>query len=131
MGRLDGKVAVVTGGANGIGRACCERFVEEGAVVVVADVSDDAGKDTVAALERLGGRATYVHTDGASVDDNEAVMGAAVDAFGSLDVLVTAAGITHSGYQSGNLDEELQWISESGMLELEPAQQFIAMPLDD
>ena len=63
MGRLDGKVAVVTGGANGIGRACCERFAEEGADVVVADVSDDAGAETVALVEKLGRRAVYVRCD--------------------------------------------------------------------
>ena len=76
MGRLDGKVAVVTGGANGIGRACCERFAEEGADVVVADVSDDAGAETVALVEKLGRRAVYVRCDATSAADNDAVMAA-------------------------------------------------------
>jgi 3alpha(or 20beta)-hydroxysteroid dehydrogenase len=60
VGRLDGKVAIVTGGASGIGAATCRRFVAEGARVVVADVNDDAG----AALAReLGDRALFRRTD--------------------------------------------------------------------
>jgi glucose 1-dehydrogenase len=102
MGRLDGKVAVVTGGANGIGRACCERFAEEGADVVVADLLDDAATETIAAVEHHGRKALSVHADATSRADNVAVMEAALDAFGRLDVLVTAAGVSHQGYRSGD-----------------------------
>jgi NAD(P)-dependent dehydrogenase (short-subunit alcohol dehydrogenase family) len=96
-------VAVVTGGANGIGRACCERFAEEGADVVVADLLDDAAAETVAAVERHGRKALFVHADATSRDDNAAAMQTAVDALGGLDVLVTAAGVSHAGYRSGDL----------------------------
>src|SRR5262249_56200387 len=63
MRRLDGRLAVVTGGGNGIGRACCERFAEEGADVVVADVSDDGAHETVVVVESKGRKALFVHTD--------------------------------------------------------------------
>jgi NAD(P)-dependent dehydrogenase (short-subunit alcohol dehydrogenase family) len=102
MGRLDGKVAVVTGGANGIGRACCERFAEEGADLVVADLLEDAAAETIAAVERHGRKAVFVRTDATSRPDNVAAMDAAVDTFGGLDVLVTAAGVSHQGYRSGD-----------------------------
>jgi NAD(P)-dependent dehydrogenase (short-subunit alcohol dehydrogenase family) len=102
MGRLDGKVAVVTGGANGIGRACCERFAEEGADLVVADLLPDAAAETVAAVERQGRKAVFVRTDATSRADTVAAMDAAVETFGSLDVLVTAAGVSHQGYRSGD-----------------------------
>ncbi len=101
MGRLAGKVALVTGGANGIGRACCERFVEEGAAVVVADLLEDAGRETASSLQAPGGRAAFVRYDATSPDDNRAVMRHAVDELGSLDIVVTAAGISHAGYRSG------------------------------
>ncbi|NUU19967.1 MAG: SDR family oxidoreductase [Streptomycetaceae bacterium] len=99
-GLLAGKVAVVTGGANGIGRACCERFAEEGADVVVADILDERGIDTIKAVEKRGRRAAYMHADASSPTDNETVMQHAVDLFGGIDILVTAAGISTADYRS-------------------------------
>jgi NAD(P)-dependent dehydrogenase (short-subunit alcohol dehydrogenase family) len=90
---LTGKVAIVTGGANGIGRAIAEVFVEEGARVLVADVDDDAGGDLV---EQLGDAAAFLHTD---VSDPSSVQGAidhARDRFGALHVMVNNAGISGS-----------------------------------
>ena len=101
MGRLDGKVGVVTGGGNGIGRACALRFAEEGADIVVADLLDGPGKDSVAAIEALGRRAVFVPADTASPDDNETMMQRAIDEFGRLDVVVTAAGVSNANYRSG------------------------------
>jgi NAD(P)-dependent dehydrogenase (short-subunit alcohol dehydrogenase family) len=95
VGRLDGKVAVVTGGASGIGAATCRRFVAEGARVVVADVNDDAG--TALATE-LGAAAAFRHTDVASFADLEAVVAFAVERFGGLDVMHNNAAWSGGGY---------------------------------
>ncbi|MDT7855641.1 glucose 1-dehydrogenase [Rubrivirga sp. S365] len=88
---LEGKVAVVTGGAQGIGRATCERFVQDGARVVIADLAEDAGQELA---DRLGGAAVFVKTDVADAEGAGGAVQAAVDAFGGLDVLVNNAGIT-------------------------------------
>ncbi len=88
---LQGKVAVVTGGANGIGRAAVERFVAEGARVVIADVDESAGT-TLA--EALGAHATFVRTDVGDRESIGAVVAAAVDRFGSLDVMFNNAAIS-------------------------------------
>lgn len=130
-GRLDGKVAVVTGGGNGIGRACCERFGEEGASVVVADLLEEPGQETVALVEKTGARATFLRLDAASQDDNDAMIASAVDAYGGIDVLVTAAGISHGRYRSGDrsLDDEMLTRGMEAMLE--PAKGFLELELED
>jgi 3alpha(or 20beta)-hydroxysteroid dehydrogenase len=92
MGRLDGKVALVTGAARGQGAAVARRFVEEGARVVVADVLDDAGKETAGAL---GDAAYFRHLDVSSEQEWASAVEEAVETFGRIDVLVNNAGILH------------------------------------
>ena len=99
--RLAGKVALVTGGGSGIGRACCERFAEEGADIVIADIQDDNAAETVSLVEQRGQRAIALHCDTSSEADNDAMAQAAVDEFGRIDVCVAAAGISHAQYVSG------------------------------
>src|SRR3954451_21763127 len=103
-GRLAGKVAVVTGGGNGLGRATAVRFAEEGAVVVVADLLDGPGQDTVSQIEAIGGRATFVSVDVTSRLDNDAMARAAIEQYDGLHVVVTAAGVASGGYVSGDLE---------------------------
>jgi NAD(P)-dependent dehydrogenase (short-subunit alcohol dehydrogenase family) len=89
-GKLAGKVAVVTGGASGIGAGAAERLVADGASVVIADIQADAGK---ALAERLGPAARFAPTDVTSEADVEAAVATAVDAFGRLDLMFANAGI--------------------------------------
>ncbi len=93
MGRLDGKVALITGAASGIGAVAARLFAGEGARVVVADVSDDAGRATVEEIEAAGGQAAYVHADVSNADDARAMVAFAMERFGSLDVLHNNAGV--------------------------------------
>ena len=130
--RLEGKVAVVTGGSNGIGRACCERFAAEGADIVIADLLEGPAAEVVAAVEASGRRAVFVRADAASPDDNEATMQRALDEFGRLDVLVTSAGISGKGYVSdGDTQAQLERMSEGGSALLDPVAAFTGFPLDD
>jgi NAD(P)-dependent dehydrogenase (short-subunit alcohol dehydrogenase family) len=89
MGRLDGKVAVITGAASGIGRASARRFASEGASVVVVDLSDEAGEAIAAEIGGL-----YVHADVTDASEVDAMYDAAVDRFGGLDVCFNNAGIS-------------------------------------
>jgi NAD(P)-dependent dehydrogenase (short-subunit alcohol dehydrogenase family) len=107
-GRLADRVAVVTGGANGIGRACAERLAGDGAAVVIADVIEDRAQATAADIAGGGGQAVAVRLDAASRDDNEAMAQLAIDRFGRLDICVTAAGISHGEYLSGDLERDLK-----------------------
>jgi 3alpha(or 20beta)-hydroxysteroid dehydrogenase len=91
MGRLDGKVALITGGARGMGKSHVRHFVAEGARVVFGDVLDDRGEAVAAGLGEQSCR--YTHHDVTSEDDWAAAVALALDAFGRLDVLVNNAGI--------------------------------------
>ena len=93
MARLDGKVALISGGARGQGAAEARMFATEGACVVFGDILDDEGRMVEAEIRELGGRATYVHLDVTSAADWAAAVDAAVSEYGKLDVLVNNAGI--------------------------------------
>ncbi|MEZ5229623.1 MAG: glucose 1-dehydrogenase [Acidimicrobiales bacterium] len=90
MGQLDGKVALITGGARGQGEAEAERFAAEGATVYITDVLDEVGQATA---DRLGDAVTYLHHDVTSEDDWNGVVAGIVEEHGKIDVLVNNAGI--------------------------------------
>jgi NAD(P)-dependent dehydrogenase (short-subunit alcohol dehydrogenase family) len=92
-GEFTGKVAFVTGAANGIGRAAAVAFAREGASVVVADVSQQGNEVTARMIEELGGRALAVRCDVAQAGDVEAVLNKTIEAFGRLDVAFNNAGV--------------------------------------
>ena len=95
--RLEGKVALITGGARGQGAAEARMFAREGAKVVIADVLDPDGMAVAAEINELGGDATYVHLDVSSEDDWQQAIVEAVSAYGKLDVLVNNAAIWRGG----------------------------------
>jgi 3alpha(or 20beta)-hydroxysteroid dehydrogenase len=90
MGRLDGKVAIITGGARGMGAAFVRRFVEEGADVVIGDVLDADGK---ALAEELGEAVRFVHHDVGSEESWDEIVRTSVETFGRLNVLLNNAGV--------------------------------------
>jgi NAD(P)-dependent dehydrogenase (short-subunit alcohol dehydrogenase family) len=92
-GNLRGKVAFITGGANGIGRAAALAFAREGASVVVADVSEKGNKETVRVVEEQGGRALGVRCDVTRIEDVKAALDKAIETFGRLDFAFNNAGI--------------------------------------
>jgi 3alpha(or 20beta)-hydroxysteroid dehydrogenase len=92
--RLNGKVALITGAARGMGASHVERFIAEGARVVIGDVLDDAGQATA---ERLGDAVRFIHLDVTNQDDWAAAVALAETEFGGLDILVNNAGIVNWG----------------------------------
>ncbi|MEV8511636.1 SDR family NAD(P)-dependent oxidoreductase [Dactylosporangium sp. NPDC051484] len=93
MARLKDKVAIITGGASGLGAETCKLFAEEGARVVVADVSVDRGEAVAAAIRDKGSEAVFQRTDVASSEDVRALVARAEETFGRLDIMVANAGI--------------------------------------
>ncbi len=104
MGRVQDKVAVVTGGASGIGRASARMLAEEGAAVVIGDVSE-AGADVAAEIAQEGRRTAFVRTDVTSWGDVERLIGTAVERFERVDVMVNNVGVAIGG-AAGEMSEE-------------------------
>jgi len=102
QGRLAGRVALITGGASGIGRACAQRYAEEGADLVIADRDARRGAQTVEELRATANcRAIFVEVDVAAEPSVEAMVEQAVREFGHIDTVLAAAGISNAAYVSG------------------------------
>ena len=97
MGRVEGKVAIITGGASGIGRGCAERLAEEGATVVITDIDETLGDATAAELNQRGAVAHFLRHDVTVEADWQAVIARVLDLCGALHVLVNNAGIGIGG----------------------------------
>ena len=104
--RLDGKVAVITGAATGIGRATAVRFAQEGARVVFGDVNDVAAEETLRLVGTVGGGARYLHCDVRETADVERLVQVAVDSYGQLDIMMNNVGMNFYGKVHEVTDEE-------------------------
>jgi NAD(P)-dependent dehydrogenase (short-subunit alcohol dehydrogenase family) len=99
--RLKDKVAIVTGGAHGMGEAEARLFAQEGAAVVIADVLDQMGESVAADISASQGRARFIHTDVTSESDWKRLIAETVASYGKLDILVNNAGISGSAVGDG------------------------------
>ena len=94
MNRLDNKIAIITGGADGLGRAAAFRFAAEGATVVIWDMNEEKGAQTVTEIENKGGKALFSKVNTASFTEVDAATQAVVSLYGRIDILINNAGIT-------------------------------------
>ena len=118
MGRLDGKVALISGGSKGQGAAEAKLFAQEGAKVVLGDILDEEGKKVEVEINDTGGDAKYVHLDVTSEDAWDAAVREAVDSYGKLDILVNNAGILlRKGVEETSVDEwdRIQDVNSKGV----------------
>jgi len=104
--RLQGKVALISGGARGQGAAEAKLFAREGAKVVFGDVLDDEGRKTEAEIQEIGGEALYIHMDVTKEGDWEKAVSETVNKFGKLDILVNNAGVVSWGNLEDTTPEE-------------------------
>ncbi len=93
MGLLDNKVAIVTGGGSGFGRAISELYSKEGAKVIVSDIDEESGNETVDLIRKAGGDAYFLRVDVSKPEDNENLVKEAVKRYGKLDIAFNNAGI--------------------------------------
>jgi 3(or 17)beta-hydroxysteroid dehydrogenase len=93
VGRVEGKVALITGAAQGLGLADAKMLAREGAMVVMTDIQDEAGEAGAAEIREAGGKALFIHQDASSEDNWQAIIQRIRDEYGRLDVLVNNAGL--------------------------------------
>jgi 3-oxoacyl-[acyl-carrier protein] reductase len=107
--RLQGKVAIITGGGSGFGEGIAKRFAEEGAKVIVNDIDDAGGKRVAAEIEKVHGQgsAVYVHADVAKDAEVKAMIDACLARFGRLDIMVNNAGVSHRNMPMLEVPEEM------------------------
>jgi 3-oxoacyl-[acyl-carrier protein] reductase len=107
MGRLDNKVAVITGSGRGIGKAIAVLFAKEGAAVVINDIDENPARQTADEIQAFGGKAAICVADIRKPDDAQRLVDTAAEKFGKLDILVNNAGITRDNFLARMTDE--QW----------------------
>lgn len=105
MGLLDNKVAVITGGISGLGRASALRYAAEGARVVVADVNAERGANAAAEMSAGGASIEFIQVDVTSKESQQALFDDVVSRYGQVDTVLAAAGVSSSGYISGEVSE--------------------------
>ena len=108
--RLKDKVAIVTGGARGMGEATARLFAEEGAKVMIADLNAELGASVVASIKAAGGAATFVKTDLGSTVETKAMVETTVKTYGRLDILINNAGVDNRKPVTDTTDEEWDWV---------------------
>lgn len=103
MKSLEGKVAIVTGGASGIGKACVELFVKEGAKVVITDLNEDLGQKLA---DSIGNDALFIKADSSSETDNKMIVDKTIEKFGALHIAVNNAGVGGESNKVGDMSIE-------------------------
>jgi NAD(P)-dependent dehydrogenase (short-subunit alcohol dehydrogenase family) len=106
MGKLDGKVALITGAASGIGRATALLFAKEGAKVAIADWAPEGGRETAQMIEEAGGKAIFIEADVSQAADAERMVKTTVDTYGRIDILYNNAGIMGAFAATAKATEE-------------------------
>lgn len=104
--RLSDKVAIVSGAAVGIGRACATVFTQEGAKVVAGDINDDDGRETVAMIKSGGGDAVYVHCDVSVASEAENLVKVAIEKYGKIDILLNIAATPQQHMPIEDMEDE-------------------------
>lgn len=119
MKRVENKVAVITGGARGIGRAACLMLAREGARVAITDIVDEEGREVAEEMKKTGGTGKFWHLDTTEEEAVEAVFNSIAEEFGSLDILVNNAGIAGVNKPTHEISmeewEELMEINVNGV----------------
>ena len=103
MGALEGRVAVITGGISGLGRASAERYAKEGAKIVIADVNTERGEKAAAEMSAGGAPIEFIHVDVTSEASQQALFDDVVRRYGRLDTVLAAAGVSSANYVSGEV----------------------------
>ena len=110
MNRLKNKVAIITGGANGIGKATAIRFAEEGAALAIWDVNEAKGLETAAILQQIGAKAQFFKVNTVHKAEVEAATTAVIHAFGTIDILINNAGITRDASLMKMTEEQFDMV---------------------
>lgn len=112
MGRLEGKVAIITGGNSGVGAATAELFAKEGAKVVITARREPQLEEIAQRIRANGGEVTVVRCDVSKVEEVEAMVNKAVETYGRIDILVNNAGVLEAGLKpiESCTDEDFEWV---------------------